>query len=110
MSHPTPTTTDTHLYNQEPAVTAHTTATRPAAARVPRGNPSAAIPDAPWTNTDLLAYFKCGPTKLADIKKDPAFPPAVLVCGLQRYDPAAIRAFFHAKQTTPTTTLEGTQP
>ncbi|MBW8469851.1 MAG: hypothetical protein K0M67_16420 [Thiobacillus sp.] len=60
-----------------------------------------AIPDAPWTNADLLAFFKCGPTKLCDIKKDPAFPPPVLVCGLQRYEPAAIRAYFASKKTNP---------
>lgn len=73
--------------------------------------PAAAIPDAPWTNADLLAFFKCKATKLCDIKKDPAFPAAVLVCGLQRYEPAAIRAYFASKKTNPTdtpTTTEGT--
>ena len=69
--------------------------------------PVVAIPDAPWTNADLLAFFKCKSTKLCEIKKDPAFPAAHLVCGLQRYEPAAVRAFFQAKKTTPTTT-EGT--
>ena len=71
------------------------TATRHRAAR-PQ-SPENIVSDSLWGTTELLAYFRCGTTKLAALKKEAGFPKPVMLGGMARYVPDQVRAFVLAK-------------
>ncbi len=65
--------------------------------RALRPRPEAIVADSLWGTTELLAYFRCGTTKLAALKKEAGFPKPVMLGGMARYVPDQVRAFVLAK-------------
>lgn len=59
--------------------------------------PETIVSDSLWGTAELLAYFRCGTTKLAALKREPGFPRPVVLGGMQRYVPDQVRAFVLSK-------------
>ena len=99
---PTQTTTQPTTESNPVSDLEHTPANPPEAAK-----PLPDLNDELWTNAHLNRYFVCGTTTVWRIKKEPGFPAARQIGGLQRYVAHQVRAFATGNPTTPTTTTEG---